>query len=227
MNFAKHFFGRLPAPLVVHKIPWWFLQSEITINPVQVKKIITSNNTTNLKFSGMLFSDSTSIECINNDFMHTTIEEIYIDKKHFTETKQYNRMIHAVNRFQKKEITDPSLHGGYWCKTECDVNRYFDDLDQTFKSIKASGYKSQTELISAGSNLVKGRGFDDLKFLIDADGSVVFFANGGNHRFSICRLLSISRLKGVLVGIHRNFYRENILGNSSYNNFINSIRLVI
>jgi len=63
--------------------------------------------------------------------------------------------------------------------------------------------------------------------LIDADGSVVFFASGGNHRFSICRLLGISRLKGILACIHRNFYLKNSLSTSSYNNYINSLRAVI
>ena len=224
MKVVKQALGYLPVRFVVRMVPWWLLQTEIVINPVEVTRIVVSKDTKNFYISGLLYSDNTDIQCIDENFMHTTIREMYIEKKHFTQTKQYLRMLNAVNLFQNKQILDPSLHGGYWCKTKEDVNRYFGELEKTFNSIQASGYKSQKELISEGSSLVKGRGFDDLKFLIDADGSIVFFGSGGNHRFSICRLLGISNLTGILVGMHRDFYLKNVSGIISYNDYVRTLR---
>ena len=59
-------------------------------------------------------------------------------------------------------------------------------------------------------NIVKGRGYDELKFLMGSDGSIVFFGSGGNHRFSICRLLKVKKVKGFLIGIHEDNLKEQI-----------------
>ena len=197
---------------------------EIEVNPNKVSAMVVSKDVKNFKITGMSFNENFLIQQIKKGFMHPTIYSIYIQKRPYKSTVQYKKMKNAVQLYLDRKITNPSDHGAYWCKSLEDIDKYFANLDKTFSSIKNFGYKTQKQLKLENKNIVKGRGYDELKFLMGSDGSIVFFGSGGNHRFSICRLLKVKKVKGFLIGIHEdNLKRINTTG-CSYNDYLNKLK---
>ena len=144
--------------------------------------------------------------------MHPTICDIFVEGKHFTETKQYHTMIAAVDSFADGNIEDPGRHGGYWCKSREDVEKYFEILLDCYNSIKHDGYKTQEQIYretgAVGSGYLVRSLKDEITVFIDNNGDLVFTGKGANHRFSIVQLLDIKHLPVRLIGIDERYVKK-------------------
>jgi hypothetical protein len=133
----------------------------------------------------------TSIHAVMTDdnprsCVHNTIRDLFIEGKDFKETSQYARMLKAIS----DGITL------YDCKTEEDVNSYFEHLDKAYQSIKSEGYKSQVDLRKSPR--------DETRIHISENGSLCLGSNG-NHRFRIAELLDIKKIPCNIYGVNINW----------------------
>ena len=120
----------------------------------------------------------------------STIIRIYRDGVPYRETDQYREIANAVARGR---FDDWRARG---CRSDDDITRYFEDLDRIFQSIRAGGYRSQTELGSP-------TWWDEIKVFIDRNGELHKRAGAGHHRLAMARLLGIETVPVLVIGIHK------------------------
>ncbi len=116
---------------------------------------------------------------------HNAIRSLFLDGESYQQTHQYQYMIDAVNE------GSPEL--AYGCRSEEEVDNYFQTLVSAFQSIHNDGYLTQTEL--------GGDPYDEIKLYITRDG-LWCHGNGGNHRIRIAEILGLKWVPFVPAGAH-------------------------
>jgi hypothetical protein len=69
-----------------------------------------------------------------------------------------------------------------------------------YEDIRANGYKTQEELRKANRSCARGLD-NELRVAINRDGEAVFVGLQASHRFSMLRLLGITKAPAVLIGV--------------------------
>lgn len=123
-----------------------------------------------------------------------SVQQLFVEKMDYKQTDQYIEM---------KEYIESGQYGSnYMCQTLEEVDQYFKELQEAYKTIKEQGLKTQKELGQLG--------YDEVKVMIDRTGNVLLGA-GGNHRFAIAKLLKIQKIPVLVDTVHYNWAKECIL----------------
>ena len=122
--------------------------------------------------------------------LHPSIVEIYEEKKPFRDTQQYSYML--------QRISDGLP--AYWCKTEKDVDKYFEILINAFEEIKRGEYKVQP----INSHNVYP---DEILVSVSRDGSFMHERNG-SHRLSAAKYFGLRRVPVVVIRWHAESFRN-------------------
>ncbi len=145
--------------------------------------------------------------------MHPTVKELFVECKNYKDTKQFARMVAAVNAFESGEIKDPSREGAYWCRSANDVCKYFEILEECYHSIRDNGFLSQREIYEKSGKIGRGTSVrhlkDEVEVLINHKGELVFSSRRANHRFSIAKLLGVDYMPIKLSGISESYLSKN------------------
>lgn len=118
--------------------------------------------------------------------VHNTLRDLFIDGKDFKTTSQYKRMLLSLSQ-------DNTL---YKCQSNKDIDLYFENLFQVYRSIKEDGYKSQQEL--------GGGPKDEIRVHITENGTLCL-GSKGNHRFRIAELLGVQQIPCLIYGVNRSW----------------------
>ena len=128
-----------------------------------------------------------------DDYIYSRTVFQFIGKAvHYTETEQYREMARVVGR---GEFEEWQARG---CRSEADIAAYFEALRETFRKIKAEGYKTQEQLGSP-------RWYDEIKVFVDRNGELHKQQGAGHHRLSMAILASLSSVPVLVVGVHRDW----------------------
>ena len=136
-----------------------------------------------------------------NHHTYITCKELFIKKKKIKECREYY--------FFKKQI---KKNGEYKnCKNNKDVVIYLQNLKNLFKSIKKSGIKNNIN--------------NNCEFMIDKNFNLVKI-NSGNHRFSISRLLKLSKIPAEVKVIHAKCLEKNTTSKNTIKKLNNILKFV-
>ena len=115
---------------------------------------------------------------------------IYRDGVPYRETEQYRETANAIAR---GEFGEWRARG---CRSEEDIQRYFQGLDNIFQSIRSKGYRSQVEMRSRAW-------WDEIKVFIDRNGELHKRSGAGHHRLAMARILGVEHVPVLVIGVHR------------------------
>lgn len=120
---------------------------------------------------------------------HITIQQLFLNGFKPKETLQYKLMIDNLknqgNRFSQ-----------YNCKSVIEVDKYFFELINAFKSMQTDGYLTQIEL---GNNTE-----DEIPLYVTRNGSFTQ-VSGAQHRIRMAEILKITKLPCYVRGTHPSF----------------------
>ena len=170
-------------------IPNLFIKNVIMVDPMKIKYV----NSIPMKFRKstkfiLNFDWDKKNKIVNTHekkhHTYVTCKELFIKKKKFKECKEYY--------FFKKKI---KKNGEYKnCKNDKDIILYLQNLVSLFKSIKKFGVKNNIN--------------NNCEFMIDKNFNLVKI-NSGNHRFSISRVLKLSKIPAEVKIIHAKCLEKN------------------
>lgn len=116
--------------------------------------------------------------------LHTSIREIFEQKKPFQETQQYKYM---QQRIREGLPT-------YWCKNIEDVDKYFEILINACEEIRKGNYKLQP---IRDNNIYP----DEILISVSRDGSFLHERNG-SHRLSAAKYFGLDKVPVVVIRWH-------------------------
>ena len=130
-----------------------------------------------------------------DDYLHgyiysRAVFEIFGQGQDFRTTAQYREMSDFVKRGQT------SVWQARGCRSEEEVEQYFEAMRKTFEALRTQGYLSQREL---GSDTW----FDEIKVFVDRNGEFHKQQAAGHHRLAMARLLDLPALPVLVLGVHR------------------------
>ncbi|AXJ01699.1 hypothetical protein CYPRO_2457 [Cyclonatronum proteinivorum] len=134
-------------------------------------------------------------EFIRKNENTSSIVEIILDGKHYSNTKQYKTMLNALNEGIKHSV----LRG---CSSVEEINNYFENMIATYYTIQKNGFKAQSELIDGNEE-------DEMAIYIDRYGEFNKFVGPGHHRLAFAILLNIEYIPCKIVSIHCNYFWNN------------------
>ncbi len=135
--------------------------------------------------------DKQDIEQYLSGYIYSrTVFQLCRDGRRYDQTDQF----HEISSFVRRGLLDEWQARG--CRTEADIERYFDRLRQTFEEIRSVGYKTQEQLGSP-------RWFDEIKVFVDRGGELHKQQGAGHHRLAMARILQISEIPVLIIGVHR------------------------
>jgi hypothetical protein len=213
LDIFRFFFSSLikqfPFNILLRVSNFKTYQKKLIIKKSQIVGTIPSSKVEEIQRRGFFIDCYPEYQRIENYILHPTISDIYLKGLDYKSTAQFKKMHTAVTNYLSGKLHDPASSGGYWCKNYDDIDTYFCDLNTSFKCIKKYGLLLQSDLSDVNKGLVKGAGFDDLKFIMIDKNTFVFVADGGNHRFGIFNHLDLNSLCGVLYGVDLNYFKSN------------------
>lgn len=121
-----------------------------------------------------------------------SVFDIFRDSVSYRNSPQYMEML----QFVRAGTTNVWQVRG--CKTESDIDCYFQEMRRTFESIRNNGYKYQIEL---GSD----KWFDEIKVFIDRNGDIHKQQGAGHHRLAMAKILNLEYIPVLVLGVHRDY----------------------
>jgi hypothetical protein len=121
-----------------------------------------------------------------------TVFQLFRDGLPYSQTEQF----HEISSFVRRGLLDEWQARG--CRTEADIQTYFNRLRQTFESIRCAGYKTQEQLGST-------RWYDEIKVFVDRHGELHKQQGAGHHRLAMARILQLDDVPVVVIGVHRDW----------------------
>ena len=113
-----------------------------------------------------------------------TMRQLLVEHRHPRETDQHARMVRAI-RTWRSNGEDGKPVGAYWCRSEADVDDYFDILLRACSDIRENGYRTQAELRRLRPQESRHRR-DEIQVTIGYDGTP-HLLRGGTHRTLIAQ----------------------------------------
>ncbi len=123
--------------------------------------------------------------------LNTTIKEIFIDKVTIKETKQYKEMLKKIKSGKR----------AYWCKSEADLEKYFETLLKACNEIKNNKYLPQHKLEESTIQKWRYRYQNEVLISIDRNGNYIH-ESGGSHRLSMAKICNINKIPAVVIRKH-------------------------
>lgn len=199
-TMARQFFaGHIPIKAGYRFFRQGDIRSLLYCNPCEVHHIVEHEGLLSLKKvkTGRLIVQSKAwrdqVRPIKKTIPNETVRDIWVKGISYRKTRQYETMMAAVAAHEKGSVENPANAGAYWCRSQADVEKYFQNLLRAWEAICTEGYKSQSELAGTNTPGRHSQG-DELNILITSEGNPAFISSGGNHRFSICRLLGLTKV---------------------------------
>ena len=137
----------------------------------------------------------------NKHHTYVACKQLFVDNYKFKKCDEYF--------FFKKQIKKFGEFKG--CKTDSDIELYFNKLLSLFNSIRKYGIKTNID--------------NNLDFMIDRENNLVKIG-GGNHRFAISRILGLKKIPVEIKLINRKSFKKKEdlnIGIEDVNNFIKEV----
>ncbi|MBB6450425.1 hypothetical protein HNR44_002408 [Geomicrobium halophilum] len=136
-----------------------------------------------------------------DNFIYTkTAKQLLQEGLPYYETEQYQEMKQIIQHRDYKNWRARS------CKTEEDIQAYFNSLHNIYSDINKSGFKTQRDLGNKGK-------LDEICVFIDRNGEIHKQQGSGQHRLAIAKMLNVSTIPVTIRGVHRAWgvraYKEN------------------
>jgi len=137
--------------------------------------------------------DKRDIAAYLSEYIYSkSVYQVFCDNTPYDRCDQYLEMSSFVQR---------GLHSNWQargCKTQEDVDGYFEGLRKTFEAIQAFGYQSQEQLGSADW-------FDEIKVFVDRQGEIHKQQAGGHHRLAMVKILQVPKVPVLVLGVHKDW----------------------
>ncbi|NBG89524.1 hypothetical protein [Isachenkonia alkalipeptolytica] len=208
---VKKWLLKLPLPYIVEKkfIPTDYFR--VLINPKLIEYVVQNiykefvDNPYSFVLEGDwdLYKGYLRGNTLENDrrVIYASMNQIFVEGIHFKECDQYYWM--------KERILERGH--SYWCTSEDDLDKYFENLIKTYEGIKNEGYLSQEELAQKNPELIDKRRIskldDEIKVYIDRTGNFLL-GGGGTHRLLIADLCEIKEIPAIIAGVHKSWLDE-------------------
>lgn len=188
-------------------LPNLLIENIIFINPSKIKYKGNPNMKFKKKSTPFIFdfeTDKNNVDMLKLEKEHhsyISCNQLFIQNFQFKKCKEYFFFKEQINKFGEYK----------GCKTEKDIELYFEKLLNLYRNIKKNGIKTNID--------------NNLDFMIDKNNNLVKI-NGGNHRFAISRILQLKKvpieIKLIsLKSFNKKSYEK--IGNKEINNFIKKI----
>jgi len=137
--------------------------------------------------------------------VHETITKIFIDNVPASETEQYKIM--------KKAIEKKDWHMSRGCRTQEDLNAYFETLEDIYCDFSRGIFRAQSEMCQADLPKRPKLYPNEILLSVDRNGEYML-ESGGTHRLSIAKLLGLKSVPAVIIRKHYQYVktREDWLG---------------
>lgn len=183
------------------------IKNIIFINPSKISYKGNPNMKFKKKSTPFIFdfeTDKNNIDLLKFEKEHhsyISCNQIFIQNFKFQKSKEYFFIKEQIQRFGE--------HKG--CKTESDIELYFEKLFNLYENIKENGIRTNID--------------NNLDFMIDKNNNLVKI-NGGNHRFAISRILQLKKIPIEIKLISKKSLNKSLnekIDTKEINNFIKKI----
>lgn len=190
-------------------LPNLLIENIIFINPLKIKYKGNPNMKFKKKSTPFIFdfeTDKNNVDMVkfeNEHHSYIACNQLFIQNFQFKKCKEYFFFKEQINKFGEFK----------GCKTEKDIELYFEKLLNLYKNIKKNGIKTNID--------------NNLDFMIDKNNNLVKI-NGGNHRFAISRILQLKKvpIEIKLISLKSLNKKSNEkIDSKEINNFIKKIEL--
>ena len=188
-------------------LPNILIKNIIFINPSK----ISYKGNANMKFKKIstpfIFdfeSDKNNIDMLKFEKEHhsyISCNQLFIQNFKLQKSKEYFFFKEQIQKFGKYK----------GCKTERDIELYFEKLFNLYENIKENGIRTNID--------------NNLDFMIDRNNNLVKI-NGGNHRFAISRILQLKKIPIEIKLISKKSLNKSLnekIDTKEINNFIKKI----
>ncbi|WP_241431443.1 hypothetical protein [Natronobacterium lacisalsi] len=126
---------------------------------------------------------------------YRSVEQRFCHEKEWEETDIHDELCRRIE-------TEGEADG---CYSISDLERRYERIDQLYKSIKEHGYDPSQNYDGADTRIETS--LDQICVSIGRDGELIF-CGGGNHRFSIAKILDLDAIPVRVVVRHRKWQRK-------------------
>ena len=142
--------------------------------------------------------ESSSVQTLTDTPTAETMRQLLVEGRPPEDTLQYQSMMRAVREWEEAGGKGKPV-GAYWCRSEADVDRYFEILLTACADIRDNGYQTQAELHQLRPNDNRHLR-DEIQVTIGSDGTP-YLQRGGTHRTLIAQHHQIARVPVRVVSV--------------------------
>lgn len=155
--------------------------------------------------------ESSSVQPLADTSTAETMRQLLVKGRPPEDTPQYQSMVRAVREWEEAGKEGKPV-GAYWCRSEADVERYFEILLTACADIRDNGYRTQAELHQLRPN-DKRHLRDEIQVTIGSDGTP-YLQRGGTHRTLIAQHYQIARVPVRVVSVDEGWAAQHLQARS-------------
>ena len=147
------------------------------------------------------------IEPVGKGLIRKTIEQLLFEQRDPKYTEQYSYMLNGIHQWEENgSIGYP--YGAYWCRSETDIDSYFDILLRAIEDIRENGCRTQREIMNLRKSDSRSE-FDEIQVVIGADGTRHLYL-GGTHRTLLAQIFGITTVPVRVMAVNDSWSKRHL-----------------